>query len=125
MLKTALSPLVALLFAALLCAPSMIYVQFKLDQSRIARELCVQREVMEDMRTCHGECQLSKRFKALEARAEAGFPAELIEMRQEPAVAHAVAPRAYIAPVADLAVPDPCYHTAAGYPAAVDHVPWA
>mgnify|MGYP006910948443 CR=1 FL=1 len=52
----------------------------------IERELCVQRAVMADMRTCHGECQLSKRFKALEHRAASEFPAERIESRFEPNV---------------------------------------
>jgi len=46
----------------------------------------VQRDVVESMRTCHGECQLTKRFKALEQEAEAGFPVERIQTRFEPQI---------------------------------------
>jgi hypothetical protein len=46
----------------------------------------VQRDVVEDMRTCHGECQLSKRLRALEHEANAPFPMERLESRFEPQV---------------------------------------
>jgi len=85
-MKRFLAPLVALLFAVVLLAPSIVLLEFHLDRARIERELCVQRESIEDMRTCHGECQLSKRFKALEQEAEAGFPAERIQTRYEPQI---------------------------------------
>jgi hypothetical protein len=85
-MKRVLAPLVALLFAVVLLAPSIVLLEFHVDRARIERELCVQRELMEDMRTCHGECQLSKRFKALEQEAEAGFPAERIQTRYEPQI---------------------------------------
>lgn len=71
---------------AMMMAPTMVLIGFKVDQERIARELCVQRDVVEDMRTCHGECQLSKRFRAMERQADAPFPMERVEIRFEPQV---------------------------------------
>jgi len=74
------------LMVGLLLAPALVLVEFHADRERIARELCVQREVMEEMRTCHGECQLSKRLRALEHEADTPFPMERIELRFEPLV---------------------------------------
>lgn len=74
------------LMVGLLLAPALVLLEFTLDRERIARELCVQREVVEEMRTCHGECQLSKRLRALEHEADAPFPMERIELRFEPLV---------------------------------------
>lgn len=65
-------------------APLLVMVQFHVDRAHIEQELCVQREVMAEMRTCHGECQLSKRFRALERSAEQDFPMKRIESRFEP-----------------------------------------
>lgn len=76
--------LVLAIFLAMLFAPAFVLVEFKLHQEGIARELCVQRDVVEAMRTCHGHCQLSKRFKQLEHEAAAGFPVERIQNRFEP-----------------------------------------
>jgi hypothetical protein len=118
-----LAPVVSLLFAVVLLAPSLVLLQFKIDQSRIARELCVQRDLMEDMRSCHGECQLSKRFKALEEESQAGFPSERVQVRYEPVVDIAPAPRSIIAQVTDLVLPDPVFHLSDGFGACVEHVP--
>lgn len=74
------------LMVGLLLAPALVLLEFHADRERIARELCVQREVVEEMRTCHGECQLSKRLRALEHEADAPFPMERIELRFEPLV---------------------------------------
>lgn len=76
--------LVTLLFAVVLFAPSLFLLQFQMRRAYIERELCVQREVIAEMRTCHGECQLSKRFRALEHHAEQEFPMKRIESRFEP-----------------------------------------
>ncbi|MBK9417896.1 MAG: hypothetical protein IPN62_11525 [Flavobacteriales bacterium] len=78
--------LVLVVVIAMMVAPTMVLIDFKVDQERIARELCVQRDVVEDMRTCHGDCQLSKRFRALEHQADAPFPMERVELRFEPQV---------------------------------------
>ncbi|MBK8227853.1 MAG: hypothetical protein IPK70_11855 [Flavobacteriales bacterium] len=77
-----------LLFAILagMVAPSLFVLHFQLHRAYIERELCVQRDVAMGMRTCHGQCQLSKRLKALEQEAAQGFPAERIDFRTEPAV---------------------------------------
>jgi len=74
------------LFLGVLHAPLFILVEFHLHRASIERELCVQRDVVAEMRTCHGECQLSKRFRALEQEAQAGFPVERIQVRYEPQV---------------------------------------
>jgi hypothetical protein len=79
-------PLVALLFSVVLCAPSLMVWQFQMHRAYIEQELCVQRAVMAEMRTCHGECHITKRFKALEHEADAGFPGERIQVRHEPVV---------------------------------------
>ena len=76
--------LVLWLFVAVLLAPAYVLIDFTLHQDRIARELCVQRDVVEAMRTCHGHCELSKRFRQLEHEAQAGFPVERLEHRLEP-----------------------------------------
>ncbi|HMN06502.1 MAG TPA: hypothetical protein PKD45_12315 [Flavobacteriales bacterium] len=61
-----LSAYVLIHFVAITFAPGWIMADFLLERNRIARELCVQRMVPEDLRTCHGECQLSKRLAALD-----------------------------------------------------------
>ncbi|MBX2974327.1 MAG: hypothetical protein KF797_14615 [Flavobacteriales bacterium] len=76
--------LLLLVLGAVHLAPLFVLVQFHMDRAHIERELCVQREVMADMRTCHGECQLSKRFRVLEQKAAKNFPTERIESRFEP-----------------------------------------
>lgn len=118
-----LAPVVCLLFAAVLLAPSLVLLQFKVDQSRIARELCVQRDLMEDMRSCHGECQLSKRFKALEEESLVGFPSERVQVRYEPVVDFAPVPKPIIAQVTDLVLPDPVFLLSDGSGERVEHVP--
>ena len=65
-------------------APLAVLIQFHVDRAYFERELCVQREVMAEMRTCHGECQLSKRFRALEQQASDEFPMERIETLFDP-----------------------------------------
>ncbi len=74
-------PLLALLFAAVMNAPSLYLLQFTVHKAYVERELCVQRDVMEDMRTCHGECQLTKKFRALEEESNSRFPADRLEIR--------------------------------------------
>jgi hypothetical protein len=74
------------LFVGLLLAPLAVLLEFQIHRDSIERELCVQRDVMESMRTCHGECQLAKRFKALEQESETEFPSDRIEVRLEPRV---------------------------------------
>ena len=120
-----LAPVVSLLFMAALLMPSVVLLQFKLDQARIEQELCVQREVIEEMRTCHGECQLSKRFKALEQEAEAGFPAERIQVRYEPVVDMAPTNAVLLPPTTERVMPDPRFRTSDGHGRGADHVPRA
>lgn len=122
-MKQLFGPLLALVFAAALLAPSGVLLQFKLDQARIAKELCVQRELMEEMRTCHGECQLSKRFKALEQDAEAGFPAERIQIRYEPVVDLEESSLVLPEPLIQVMTPSSLFPISDGFGASVEHVP--
>ena len=122
-MRRALAPLVGFLFIVVLLAPSLVLLQFQVDRARIERELCVQRDRMEGMRTCHGECQLSKRFKALEAEAEEGFPAERVQVRYEPIVDALPSLANIVVPVSDRELPDPVYHLAEGFGSCVEHVP--
>lgn len=79
----------ALLFAAfctMTVAPTLFVAHFVARRAYIERELCIQREVAAEMRTCHGECHLGRQLRAMEQEAEQGFPAERIDFRIEPAV---------------------------------------
>lgn len=122
-MKRIIAPLVGLLFAAMLLAPSVVLLQFKLDQQRIAKELCVQRDLMEGMRSCHGECQLSKRFKALEQEAEAGFPAESMLVRYEPVVDLGAPPVLILPLVTDLFSDQPVFALSEGFGKKAEHIP--
>ena len=76
--------LLVVVVGIMLSMPTAVLVRFQLRRAYVERELCVQREVMADMRTCHGECHLSKQLKALEHESEQGFPAERFQERFEP-----------------------------------------
>lgn len=65
-------------------APAAVVVGFHLRRAYVERELCVQREVAAELRTCHGQCHLAKQLRALEQEAEQGFPEERIHLRSEP-----------------------------------------
>ena len=101
----------------------MVLLQFKIDQQRIAKELCVQRELIEGMRSCHGECQLTKRFKALEQEAEAGFPAQSMQVRYEPVVDLGAPPLLILPLVTDLFLGQPVFALSEGSGKEVVHVP--
>jgi len=70
--------------SVMLSMPTAVLVRFQLRRAYVERELCVQREVMAEMRTCHGECHLSKQLRALEQESEQGFPSERFQERFEP-----------------------------------------
>jgi hypothetical protein len=116
-------PLVALLFSVVLCAPSLMVLQFQVHRAYIERELCVQREVMADMRTCHGECHITKRFKALEREADAGFPGERIQVRHEPVVLLDTEPLIILRTVDELSFPPMRAPLADGHAGGVEPVP--
>ena len=116
-------PFLLALFLGALGAPTLVLVDFHLERAAIERELCIQREVIEEMRTCHGECQLSKRFKALEEKSQAGFPAERVQVRYEPVIDFAPVPKPIFALVTDLVPSDPVFHLSDGFGVRVEHVP--
>ncbi len=113
-----------LYFMAVWAAPAVVFVHFQVRRTHIEQELCVQRDVMEDMRTCHGECVLSKRFKALEQEAEKGFPAERI-VRFEPVVQEIEEERTYVLPVLNVEWSEIVVALSDGFADKADHVPWA
>jgi len=117
-------PLLALLFAVVLNAPSLYLVQFTVRKAYIERELCVQREQMEGMRTCHGECQLSRKFCALEQEAEAGFPAERLEVRHEPMVQDRETVPVFVRTAVRLNFPICVSPVSPGHTAVAEPVPW-
>lgn len=123
-MRRLLAPVLVLLFTAVMLAPSLYLLEFHLHRAYIERELCVQRDVVESMRTCHGECQLSKRFKALEQEAAAGFPAERLQFRSDPMVDGA----AWIRCPKPMAIArhfaEPSVALATGHARLLEPVPW-
>lgn len=83
-MRRSFASVLLLVLAVVQLAPLVVLLQFHVDRAHIERDLCVQRARMAEMRTCHGECQLSKRFRALEHHAEQEFPMKRIESRFEP-----------------------------------------
>jgi hypothetical protein len=49
-----------------------VYVSFKINQSQIAKKLCVQKEIKNN--TCKGKCQLKKRLANAEKETEKQLP---------------------------------------------------
>lgn len=124
-MRRLLAIILAPLFAAVMLAPSLTLLDFTLRRASIARELCVQRGLAEDMRTCHGECQLSKRLNALEQEASKGFPAERLQFREDPMVAISTMPRARLPFVPIKRTTDRAARLPEGHEQSLDHVPWA
>lgn len=115
-----------LLFAVLagLMAPLFHVLHFQLRRAYVERELCVQRELAGNLRTCHGQCHLSKQLRSLEHEAAQGFPAERIDFRTEPAVDDLGAPVV----IANRIVPRRFGHEEdgllGGFRSPSDPVPW-
>lgn len=104
-------------------APSLALLQFHLRRTYIERELCVQREVAADMRTCHGECHLAKQLKALEQESQESFPGSRLDLRTEPAVEPSVERAGLTPTVTSLCFPVLEPALADGFIAALDPVP--
>ena len=81
-------------------------------------------DVVETMRTCHGECQLSKRFNALEQESQKEFPVERISVRLEPQVPVAHAPALLLFSVEERLFPDLDAAVSTGFPPTSEPVPW-
>lgn len=67
-------------FMAVTFAPGWIVADFLMERSRIERESCVQRMVPDGQRTCHGECQLTKRLADSKAH-ERNLPDQIRSLR--------------------------------------------
>ncbi|MBK8498577.1 MAG: hypothetical protein IPL52_07100 [Flavobacteriales bacterium] len=115
--------LVPILFAVAV-APSLYLLQFQVRRAYIERELCVQRDVMAGMRTCHGECQLSKKFRALEQEAAKDFPAERLGFRTAPMLLQAFAVRVPSADSSDRCFPPFIAGEEHGFHSPAEPVPW-
>lgn len=111
-------------FLGSMVAPSLCVLQFQMRRAYVERELCVQRDVVESMRTCHGECHLSKQLKALEQEAASGFPADQLQFRTEPAVALQVLSAGFVPVAIHRAFPRSVERIRAGHVDSADHVPW-
>lgn len=81
-MKKAVVALVVLLYAGQFLVPAFIVGRFIAQRERIERELCVQRERAEGMRTCHGECHVMKQLKSAEDAAAGHTPPQLPKRTQ-------------------------------------------
>lgn len=81
----ALGPVLLLVFLGHLLLPAGIVMDFLIDQDRIAHELCVQRLVPDEMRTCHGHCYLSQKLKEVDTR-ERELPGTLRALKLDDAI---------------------------------------
>ena len=57
-------------YLLVLAWPSLVVVDWLADRDRIARELCVQRELPPEMNHCNGQCHLAKELRATQAAQE-------------------------------------------------------
>lgn len=73
---------VLLLYAGQFLVPAFIVGRFIAERERVERELCVQRERAEGMRTCHGECHVMKQLRAAEDAAADHAPPRLPKRTQ-------------------------------------------
>ncbi|MCB0763953.1 MAG: hypothetical protein KDB84_04550 [Flavobacteriales bacterium] len=110
-------------FTSMLLAPFAVLIDFQVHKAQIEKELCVQRDVMDSMRTCHGECQLSLRFKSLEREAQSSFPVERISVRLEPLVPIGGKTFAFIRNASPREFPRVVEHPVPGVIATPDQVP--
>lgn len=114
------------LYGCALLLPFGICVDFVMEKERIARDLCVQRAVPGEQRTCHGQCHLAKQLKKAEGtehQRESALPDFRFEVQF--LVAHgaqrliAFQPaKAQFAPARDMA-------TCSGFVRCSELVPWA
>lgn len=113
-----------LAFLAHLLVPACIVVDFLLDQDRIAKELCVQRLVPDEMRTCHGHCYLSKKLNDVDAR-ERDLPGTLRSWKLDDAVPQQNALRTFVAvAVARFAWPEAEFSLSQRCVPVSEPVPW-
>ncbi len=122
MRATALLLLLACL--ATVVAPALIVTDFLVRRERILTEICVQRMVPDEMRTCHGNCYLSRTLRQVDQQ-ERELPNELRSMRLPEMVLTTEAPPSLLPPVAVTSYPsaaDPSL--CEGWSLASDPVPW-
>ena len=58
-----------------LVLPSIVLVEFKMNQDFIAENLCVEKEIKES--TCNGKCHLKKELKKVEKKSEVPYQNKL------------------------------------------------
>lgn len=104
--------------------PCGVLINWRLERERIRKELCVQREMADSMRTCHGECVLMKRLKQAEDTERNARP-PLVQWRMEPAVPQADERWNMVPPAAgDMQYSHPLVLLAAGHVRRAEPVPW-
>lgn len=58
---------------------SLVLLDFHLDRERIIAELCVEKDMLPEMQTCKGQCQLSKMLKQVTEGPDSPTDLELFE----------------------------------------------
>ena len=111
-------------YAAMVLAPSLFVVHFLARRAYIERELCVQRDVVAAMRTCHGQCHLGKQLRALEQEAATDFPSERLQVRTEPGVESMIEVAPLIRVAALQQFPHVRAFLSASHSGTEDPVPW-
>lgn len=119
-----ISALLFTAFSIMTLAPTLFVAHFMARRAYVERELCIQRGVAAEMRTCHGECHLGKQLRALEQEAEQGFPAERIDFRIEPAVESVDRGVRFILSGVQRSFPEGRMAACAGHRRLSEPVPW-
>ena len=120
----AIAALLALWLIGLALAPGFIVADFLVERERIDRELCVQRLVPEEVRTCHGQCYLMRSLRSVEQR-EAQLPDQLRELRLPECVLQQPVPS--VAEVPSIRISTGAYAEAgplSGWCSLSEPVPW-
>ena len=121
----AFAAVLALWLIGLALAPGVIVADFLVERERIDRELCVQRLVPEEVRTCHGQCYLMRSLQRVEQQ-EQRLPERLRDLRLPEYVVQRTASPQMPAKVAvhHLFVEGPAARLPEGWRSALEPVPW-
>ena len=112
------------MFLGHLLLPAGIVLDFMVDQDRIIRELCVQRLVPEEMRTCHGHCYLSQKLREVDTR-ERDLPIALRALKLDDAIpTRAGLQLTVVGPSPTVLPPDQGGTTLTGCVPVSEPVPW-
>lgn len=120
----AVAQLLLVHFCLVLLAPAAVVADFWIERERVEQELCVQRLVKEEVRTCHGQCYLMKQLNRSEQRAQ-DLPQQLRSLKlgdmAVQTIAEALVP---LAEERDRGWGQRKVHVLAGHPDRGEPVPW-